>query len=435
MQGRSAVEGTSLRRTGTQRRVAKHPIVLLLAINVLGLGVVGGVVMRLLEERDLSRARMEALEKAAASAGEAVLSARSFVEDRTARQEAALDAELRRFTQQWRGREDDALTRGIGEVSGLAATEKQERTKADDSIGARISTLEERLQRVQRLADQQDVFARLENESAPGVLLVHSAFDYHVKGSPKNSLETGTGWGTGFLVSADGVLVTNKHVLKPWLFDPDMASLIADGDVELVGPARIHVWRSGDRCVREDGSPALENAWSFTGPRRLRVLAFAADHMRAAEHDDAGRLSEPPLHELDNNDLGVLQLDGGPFPHLVLAPAGRTHKLDRVMAIGYPRGCRGLERGIVQSSPSLGTVRKAEDTIHVTASIIPGNSGGPLINERGEVAGVVTRIYSETLGICIRAEVVNDLIEHTLHGSMAQRTAMSLVTVSQSFYR
>lgn|GEM_PF-6829152 len=435
MQRQAEWKLTNRIRHAPSRPLVRHPLVVLLAINILGLGVTGGLVMRLLEERDHAHERMADLEREAREHTALVGEVRQRTEERASAQQIALEKRLDNLTQQWHGQAYEALTRGLGEVSGIADAEKRARTQADTSIAERMSELEKRLARVQQQAEQHDLFARLENEAAAGVLLVHSAFDYHIKGTPKTELQSGTGWGSGFLISADGVLITNKHVLKPWLFDADMASLIADGDVEIVGPTRIYVWRAGDRCMRENGELDFENAWSQHGARKLRVLAFAADHMRAAQKDDAGRMTEPPLHELDNNDLGVLQIDGGPFPYLTLAPAGRTRKLDRVMALGYPRGCRGLERGIVQSSPSLGTVRKAEDTIHVTASIIPGNSGGPLLNERGEVAGVVTRIYSETLGICIRADVVSALLDEQLRGAMAQRADASLVTLHQPAWR
>ncbi|MSR73904.1 MAG: serine protease [Planctomycetes bacterium] len=307
---------------------------------------------------------------------------------------------------------------------------------ADQQFEQRLLALDHRLAAVQSQSEIINVFRNIEERAAPCVFLLHCTFDYRVVGGTPGDLETGTGWGSGFMISPDGHLVTNKHVLQPWKFDPDLASMLASKEIELVGPSRIYAWACGERCVSEAGVPLLSRAFSTTGPRKLRIAGFAPDALRPIERDTLGRITEPPLHELDNNDLALLQLEGGPYPCLALAAPGRVRKLDRVMTLGYPRGQRGLECGIAQTSPSLGTVRKAEDTIHITASIIPGNSGGPLMDERGEVIGVVTRIYSETLGICLRADLVRDFLQRTLSATgTPPQPGNAVITTRQSFYR
>jgi S1-C subfamily serine protease len=59
-------------------------------------------------------------------------------------------------------------------------------------------------------------------------------------------------------------------------------------------------------------------------------------------------------------------------------------------------------------------VRKVEQTIHVSAAMLGGNSGGPLIDSKGRVIGVSTMVVkgSETLGSCLRIEHAAEL----LHG-------------------
>ena len=56
-----------------------------------------------------------------------------------------------------------------------------------------------------------------------------------------------------------------------------------------------------------------------------------------------------------------------------------------------------------ETSPSLGYVRKVEETIQITAPIVSGNSGGPLVDTEGRVLGVATRTKGDTsLGVCIQ---------------------------------
>ena len=73
----------------------------------------------------------------------------------------------------------------------------------------------------------------------------------------------------------------------------------------------------------------------------------------------------------------------------------------------------------------IGTVRKVENTIHVTASIIPGNSGGPLVGPDGNVVAIVTRVYSETLGICINIDHVRKLLDDAMTKTPALTSALT----------
>ena len=87
-------------------------------------------------------------------------------------------------------------------------------------------------------------------------------------------------------------------------------------------------------------------------------------------------------------------------------PLGRSDsvsKLDEVLVLGFPAGPSILEAGIAETSPARGTVRKVEHTIQVTAAMIGGNSGGPLLDRLGRVIGISTRVIkgTETLGTTV----------------------------------
>lgn len=316
----------------------------------------------------------------------------------------ALDAEATRAT-------TDDLART------LSAREEAARQEVLVALRADLRNLDDRMQRSfsDRLTEEER-FRRIQQAADPSVFLIHCEFTYRTKsGEGTAGEQTGTGWGTGFVVSREGHIATNKHVVQPWKFDPELSAMEALGQIEILPDSvKLCAWPAGTRCLDEAHRLLPDNGYNNTTKKNLAVAAVAADHMVRKPLESAGGGLDFPVHELDNNDLVILKAEGGPFEPLRcrrLGADGRLPKLGLVMALGFPRGHRGLEKGVAETSPSLGNVRKVEDTIHITASIIPGNSGGPLFNEEGEVVGVATRIYSETLGICLKVDHALDLLE------------------------
>jgi hypothetical protein len=216
------------------------------------------------------------------------------------------------------------------------------------------------------------------------------------------------------VLTKEGHLITNKHVIHPWKFDSELMAMEALGDVRILPETlELFAWRTGAICMNADGTPLYSSSYNTSLSHNLEIAIVAADSLV----NKTQRIGEVDFHykthALDNQDLVVLKLLGDSFSPVRTAnlkEAKTLRKLDSVMALGFPRGQRGFEQFRVETSPSLGTVRKIEDTIHVTASIIPGNSGGPVYNEKGEVVGIATRIYSETLGICIKIDHALELL-------------------------
>lgn len=149
------------------------------------------------------------------------------------------------------------------------------------------------------------------------------------------------GAGSGFLINADGLILTNNHVIS------------ADGqrlEVSLMDQSRY---------------PA-------------RVLA----------------------RDLEN-DLALLKIDAKkPLPYLRLGDSDSVKVGQKVLAIGNPFSLGGtLTTGIVSAlgrSLSSGRDTVLEDIIQTDAAINPGNSGGPLLDSNGDVIGINTAILNET---------------------------------------
>ena len=170
------------------------------------------------------------------------------------------------------------------------------------------------------------------------------------------------GGGTGFFVSGDGLILTNKHV-------------VADKNAEYIIFA---------------GEDARHSA---------KVVAI----------DDA-------------EDLALLKIEGDNFPALPLGDSDTVRLGQTAIAIGNALGefkntvSRGVISGLgrtVQAHDSLGRSITIENVFQTDAAINPGNSGGPLINLRGEVIGVNTAIArgAENIGFAIPINKARELIQ------------------------
>jgi len=98
-----------------------------------------------------------------------------------------------------------------------------------------------------------------------------------------------------------------------------------------------------------------------------------------------------------SHDLALLLINAPNLVPATLAESGGLVVGQRVYAIGNPFGLSGtMTRGIISAIRSIGVQGGSpiEDAIQTDAAVNPGNSGGPLLNSRGEVIGVTTLIAS-----------------------------------------
>ncbi|OGM21413.1 hypothetical protein A2863_00510 [Candidatus Woesebacteria bacterium RIFCSPHIGHO2_01_FULL_38_9b] len=174
--------------------------------------------------------------------------------------------------------------------------------------------------------------------------------------------------GSGFIVTADGLIVTNKHVVS------DTSSTY--------------------KVVTKDGK----------------------------EHE-VKQISRDP-----SNDIAVLKIDPSAGSGQALQPVelGDSSNLkvgQFVIAIGTALGefrhtvttgvISGLGRGITAGSAFEGFVERLDDVIQTDAAINPGNSGGPLLNSAGQVIGVNVAVAqgAENIGFAIPVNIVKDALD------------------------
>ena len=169
--------------------------------------------------------------------------------------------------------------------------------------------------------------------------------------------ETRVGGGSGFFVSSDGMIVTNRHVIKD--IDADYTVITSDGE----------------------------------------------------EHE-ATVLARDPVY-----DLAYLKIEGQDFSYLEFADSDQIKLGQSVLAIGNALDefrntvtsgiISGLNRTLMAGTGN-GTSEVLEQAIQTDAAINPGNSGGPLLNLDGQVIGVNTAmsLRGQLIGFALPSNLI-----------------------------
>jgi Do/DeqQ family serine protease len=134
----------------------------------------------------------------------------------------------------------------------------------------------------------------------------------------------------------------------------------------------------------------------------------------------------------EDTDIAVLKVDARNLPTLPWGDSSKLKVAEWVLAVGNPFGLlsQTVTLGIVSATGrSLeGRLATYEDFIQTDAAINRGNSGGALINARGELVGINTAIFSETggyqgIGFAVPSNLVRHVMEELItHGEVRRGT-------------
>ncbi|OGM29049.1 hypothetical protein A2801_01955 [Candidatus Woesebacteria bacterium RIFCSPHIGHO2_01_FULL_41_10] len=140
-----------------------------------------------------------------------------------------------------------------------------------------------------------------------------------------------------------------------------------------------------------------------------------------------------------SNDLAILQIDAEDLPAIELGDSDNLKVGQFVVAIGTALGefrhtvttgvISGLGRGITAGSPFQGFVERLDNVIQTDAAINPGNSGGPLLNSAGQVIGVNTAVSqdAENIGFALPINTVKEgLAQFNETGSFASKAFLGV---------
>ena len=146
------------------------------------------------------------------------------------------------------------------------------------------------------------------------------------------------------------------------------------------------------RPVRAAGSGFVLNANGYIVTNN-HVVENATDIQ--VKLDDGRELPAKVVGRDSKTDLALLKVDATGLPVIPLGDSTAPQVGEPVMAIGNPFGLeQTVTTGIVSATGRVIGSGPYDNFIQTDASINPGNSGGPLINARGEVIGINTAIFS-----------------------------------------
>lgn len=167
-------------------------------------------------------------------------------------------------------------------------------------------------------------------------------------------------------------------------------------------PARDPATTPMDEVI---GTPVRQGTGSgfiFDAERGLALtnahVVRGADALRAYRADGT-ELTVEILAQDEASDVAVLRLGGAPLPALTFGDSAALNLGDEVLAAGSPFGLsgsfsRGIVSGVERRQISVGALRY-DHLIQTDTVVMPGSSGGPLVNMQGQVVGMNTAIATE----------------------------------------
>jgi S1-C subfamily serine protease len=200
----------------------------------------------------------------------------------------------------------------------------------------------------------------------------------------------------------------------------DAYSRAVVGAAERVGPAVAHLAvEQGSRGRRGSGS-----AFAFTPDGLLVTNSHVVHGARAvsASFADGATYDADVIGDDPDTDIAVIRVGTAGLATATLGTSRSLRVGQLAIAIGNPYGFQHtVTAGVVSA---LGRSLRAEngrlidDVVQTDAALNPGNSGGPLVDARGEVIGVNTAIIPMAQGICFATAidtakwVVTQLLQH-----------------------
>jgi serine protease Do len=207
---------------------------------------------------------------------------------------------------------------------------------------------------------------------------------------------------------------------------PSVVSIITKGEAQTLRGAQTQEGAGSGIIISKDGY-ILTNKHVVSGSTQLSVITSDG-----TVHDNARVLGTDPL-----NDLAFIKLDGVTnMTPAVLGDSSSVRIGQKVVAIGNSLGefQNTVTSGIISgtgrpiSAQEGGSIENLTDLLQTDAAINPGNSGGPLVNLRGQVIGINTAVAqdAQSIGFSIPINSAKGIIKNLQKTGQVERAYLGV---------